>query len=254
MAARLRARFADRTPVVVTLHRREIVGGPLKGIAGALAGLARHPSLALVLPLHPNPAVREELTAALGDLDNVALVGPLGCGDFVSLLEHCDLVLTDSGELQEEALELGTPALILRATTERREGLASGGVCFAGIVPEWIAHHVLRRVNDNGALHAMGKPSRSYGAGTATPRIVELLAPENQTRLYLADVGTAGGGSGVGEACVNPADQVSLRRHWIASKPRSRSSGSASARSLRSLAISCWDLSSCAPSCAARRA
>src|SRR3546814_1561505 len=98
----------------------------MKAIADAIAAIAERPDIAVIFPVHPNPHVRSIMTPILGDLPNVALIDPLDYPHFVRLLGESDLVLTDSGGVQEEAPAPGKPVLVMRETTERPEGIAAG--------------------------------------------------------------------------------------------------------------------------------
>ena len=117
---------ADAPVLLVTTHRRESWGSGCD-VASAVAWLARkHPDLIVVLPLHPNPLVREALLPSLHGLDNVMLVEPMDYGAFARLLQRSTIVLTDSGGIQEEAPSLGKPVLVMRDTTERPEAVTAG--------------------------------------------------------------------------------------------------------------------------------
>ncbi|HWH19663.1 MAG TPA: UDP-N-acetylglucosamine 2-epimerase (non-hydrolyzing), partial [Solirubrobacterales bacterium] len=130
---------SDRRIVVVTAHRRENWGDGLRGIAEGVARLAdRHPEIGFVLPVHPNPRVREVLTERLQGLGNVLLTEPLGYATFARLLGRATIVITDSGGIQEEAPSLSKPVLVTRETTERTEGLAAGTLRLVGTDPEVI--------------------------------------------------------------------------------------------------------------------
>ena len=116
-----------RRLVLVTTHRRENFGGPLRSICAAIRELAdRFPELQFVLPVHPNPEVKLTVETLLCDLPGMHLIAPVDYLEFVHLLARADLVLTDSGGVQEEAPSLGKPVLVLREVTERPEGVAAG--------------------------------------------------------------------------------------------------------------------------------
>lgn len=116
----------DAPALLVTTHRRESWGQQMRHVAGTVAGLTRtHPDLIVVLPLHPNPVVREALLPALDGLDNVMLVEPMGYAAFARLLQRSTIVLTDSGGVQEEAPSLDKPVLVMRDTTERLEAVSA---------------------------------------------------------------------------------------------------------------------------------
>jgi len=113
----LAARFAGKRIIAVTCHRRENLDGGLERIAGALRTLALRKDVAVIVPLHLNPQVRSVMRRALDGLANVALIEPLDYPHFVRLLSLSDLILTDSGGVQEEAPALGKPVLVLRETS-----------------------------------------------------------------------------------------------------------------------------------------
>lgn len=172
----LESQFAGRRIVTVTLHRRESSGPTLASMARAIATLALRQDVALVVPVHPNPAVGAILRHHLADQPNIALTGPLDYPDFVRLLEISYLILTDSGGVQEEAPAVGTPVLVLRETTERSEGVTVGATRIVGTQEESIVHEV-NRVLDDAAAHAAMIYRRSpYGDGLAAERISNLLA------------------------------------------------------------------------------
>jgi UDP-N-acetylglucosamine 2-epimerase (non-hydrolysing) len=119
--------------VLVTAHRRESWGTPLDEVLAAVAALAeRHPDVRVLLPMHPNPAVRAQVVAALGAHPRVTLTEPLAYPDLVRVLRRAALVLTDSGGIQEEAPSFGVPVLVLRDVTERMEAVHSGCAWLVG--------------------------------------------------------------------------------------------------------------------------
>ena len=172
----LEARFAGRRIVAVTTHRRENWGAGLDGIGHALRQLAARPDVALVLPLHRNPLVADAMRAGLDGLANVALTDPLDYPAFVRLLDVADLVLTDSGGVQEEAPALGTPVLVLRDATERPEGIEAGTARLVGTDPTRIVAQTERLLDDPAAHAAMARAHNPFGDGRAAERIVEVLA------------------------------------------------------------------------------
>ncbi len=166
-----------RRVLLVTLHRRESWGAPLRAVGGALARLARlEPDLLVVLPLHRNPVVREALVPILGDVDNVRLVEPQDYGVFVHLMARADIILTDSGGIQEEGPSLGKPVLVARESTERPEGLAAGTSLLVGTDAERIVEQVRRLLHDSAAHRAMARATNPYGDGRAAERTVLALA------------------------------------------------------------------------------
>jgi UDP-N-acetylglucosamine 2-epimerase (non-hydrolysing) len=175
---------SGRRLVLVTVHRRESWGEPLASIARAVARVARRsPEVLFVLPAHPNPLVRESLLPELEGIDNVRVVEPLDYPDFAGLLARADLVITDSGGIQEEAPSLGIPVLVLREITERSEGVAAGVVELVGSNEERIvvrAEAILSGASAGaGGNEASGARRRSvspYGDGRAAMRSAAAIA------------------------------------------------------------------------------
>jgi UDP-N-acetylglucosamine 2-epimerase (non-hydrolysing) len=167
---------SDRRIIVVTAHRRENWGDGLRGIAAGIKRLAeRHPEVGFVLPVHPNPRVREVLIDGLQNLDNVLLTDPLGYATFSRLLGRAHLVITDSGGIQEEAPSLGKPVLVTRETTERTEGLAAGTLRLVGTNPQVIFDEANRLLENEAAYAEMAAAENPYGDGHAAQRIVAAL-------------------------------------------------------------------------------
>jgi UDP-N-acetylglucosamine 2-epimerase (non-hydrolysing) len=177
--AALAEQFEGRRIVAVTSHRRENLGEGLAGIAAALARLATRKDIALIFPLHPNPAVRAVFERRLGAFPNVALVEPLDYPQFVHLLDICALVLTDSGGVQEEAPGLGKPVLVMRETTERPEGIAAGTARLVGTDADRIVAGTQALLDDPETYAAMSRPHQPFGDGRAARRIAEILAGGN---------------------------------------------------------------------------
>jgi UDP-N-acetylglucosamine 2-epimerase (non-hydrolysing) len=166
----------DARIVVVTAHRRENWGDGLQGIAEGIARLAGdRPELRFVLPLHPNPRVRSDLRPALDPLENVLLTEPLRYTTMARLLARCDLVITDSGGLQEEAPSLGKPVLVARDSTERTEGVDAGTLRIVGTDPDRIVGEAARLLDDPVAYATMANAGNPYGDGRAAERIVAQL-------------------------------------------------------------------------------
>ena len=161
--------------LLLTTHRRENLGEPLRRIYGAVRRLLqRFPDVAVVFPVHRNPHVRAAAQELAGQ-ERVYLMEPPHYLDFVHLLERCYLVLTDSGGIQEEALALGKPVLVLRTTTERPEGIAAGGARLAGTDPDQIEREAARVLTDPEAYRAMATAPNPYGDGRAAERIAHAL-------------------------------------------------------------------------------
>ena len=169
--------------LLVTCHRRENWGAGLDRLAGAIIELAERKVGSEVL-LPPNPKVAERLTRLLGCKAGVRLVPPISHAAMIGAMRRVDLVLSDSGGIQEEAPALGVPLLVLRDKTERPEGLATGSMELVGTDPERIVGAVLRLKRDRAALRAMGRPCLPFGDGQAAPRIarhcVEYLAAQGE--------------------------------------------------------------------------
>ncbi len=167
---------SDSRIVVVTAHRRENWGDGLRGIAEGVARLARaERDVHFVLPVHPNPRVREVLAERLTGLDNVLLTEPLGYATFARLLGRAHLVITDSGGIQEEAPSLGKPVLVTREITERTEGLAAGTLRLVGTNPDVIFAEASRLLDNDEAYEEMAAATNPYGDGHAAERIVAAL-------------------------------------------------------------------------------
>jgi UDP-N-acetylglucosamine 2-epimerase (non-hydrolysing) len=168
-----------RRIVLVTCHRRENFGPGLAGVAEALSQLAQREDLEIIAPVHPNPAVRQAL-APLEGLARVRLIEPLDYVPFVHLLSACDLVLTDSGGVQEEAPALGKPVLVMRDKTERPEGVEAGCARLVGATSAAIVRETLRLLDDPAAYAAMTHGGSPYGDGLAAQRIADVLDAEAQ--------------------------------------------------------------------------
>ncbi|HEV7342647.1 MAG TPA: UDP-N-acetylglucosamine 2-epimerase (non-hydrolyzing), partial [Sphingopyxis sp.] len=168
------SRFADKRIITVTSHRRENFGDGMKAIAEAIAAIAARPDVAVVFPVHPNPHVRSAMEPILGGLANVALIDPLDYPHFVRLLAISDLVLTDSGGVQEEAPAFGKPVLVMRETTERPEGIEAGTAKLVGTDKARIVSEIFRLLDDKDAYSAMARAHNPFGDGTAAKQIAEI--------------------------------------------------------------------------------
>ena len=166
-----------RKVLLVTAHRRESWGEPMKGIGRALARIARaYPELLVVFPMHKNPVVREAIAPSISGLDNVIVVEPLAYGGFARLMNRAHLILTDSGGVQEEAPSLGKPVLVMRDTTERPEAMHAGTVKLVGADEESIVESVRKLLDDESAYAAMATAVNPYGDGFAAERTVHAIA------------------------------------------------------------------------------
>ena len=167
---------AETDMLLVTSHRRESWGEPMRRAAIALAEIARtHPRLSVVLPAHLNPVVREVLLPPLSGLDNVVITEPLSYTDFSQALARSTVVLTDSGGVQEEAPSLGKPVLVMRETTERPEAVAAGTVRLVGTDIDQIVDGVSQLLSDQAEYRAMARAVNPYGDGQAARRAVAAI-------------------------------------------------------------------------------
>lgn len=163
----------DERFVVVTAHRRESWHRGLGGIAEGIARLARaHEDTTFVVPLHPNPIVREKLGDPLRGIRNVLLCEPVSYAPFATLLGRCHLVITDSGGIQEEAPALDKPVLVTREETERAEGVDAGTLLLVGTHADDIFRAGNRLLSDTHAYAAMATAENPYGDGRAAERII----------------------------------------------------------------------------------
>jgi UDP-N-acetylglucosamine 2-epimerase (non-hydrolysing) len=169
-------RLSGRRLILITAHRRESWGEPMIRAARAMARLARaFPDVQLLLPAHLNPAVREVLLPELDGIDNIIITEPLTYSDFVLAMKASDIVLTDSGGVQEEAPSLGKPVLVMRQTTERPEAVLAGTVSLVGTDENLIFDQVSRLLVNQLAYDAMAKAVNPYGDGHASDRCVRSI-------------------------------------------------------------------------------
>ncbi len=170
------ARFAGKRIVAVTSHRRENFGDGMANIAGAIRDIAARDDVAVIFPVHPNPNVRKVMDDALAGLDNVAMIEPLDYPNFVGLLDACEIVLTDSGGVQEEAPSLGKPVLVMRETTERPEGVTAGTAKLVGTDRARIVAEIFTLLDDKAAYGAMARAHNPFGDGQAAARIARIIS------------------------------------------------------------------------------
>lgn len=162
--------------VLVTTHRRENLGEPMRHVYQALRQLLEaHDDIEIIFPVHRNPKVREVVEAELGGLDRVSLIEPLDYEPFANLMARAALVMTDSGGIQEEAPALGKPVLVLRDTTERPEAVEAGTVALVGTGREAVYDMAHKLLSDKTAYAAMAEACNPYGDGLASERIVAFL-------------------------------------------------------------------------------
>lgn len=162
--------------MLLTSHRRENWGEPMREVAqAALATVNRFDDLRLVVAMHKNPVVREVLISVLAGHPRVDLIEPPAYPQFVKLMQRADLILTDSGGVQEEAPSFGVPVLVLRKTTERPEGVDAGCAKLIGTSREVVEAEAARLLSDPDAYDAMARTASPYGDGHAAARIVDLV-------------------------------------------------------------------------------
>lgn len=172
----LAKRFAGKRIIAVTAHRRENFGPGMERIAAALRTLSARKDVGVIFPVHPNPNVRPVMEKMLADRENVALIEPLDYPHFVRLQEMGDVILTDSGGVQEEAPSLGKPVLVMRDTTERPEGIAAGTAKLVATDTARIVSETVRLLDDKAAYAAMAQAQNPYGDGKAAERIARIVA------------------------------------------------------------------------------
>jgi len=166
----------DRRLVLLTAHRRESFGEPLRRIFRAVLEIAdAYPDVEIVYPVHPNPNVLEPAREILSGHERVHLIDPLGYADLVTALRHSSLILTDSGGIQEEAPTFGTPVLVLRKVTERPEGVEAGVAWLVGTDSERIVTGASRVL---AAEKTTGDARSPYGDGQAGERIADIVISE----------------------------------------------------------------------------
>lgn len=165
----------EKRIVLVTGHRRESFGGGFDRICEALAVLADRSDTHVVYPVHLNPNVKGPVERLLSDNPNITLMPPQDYLPFVYLMSRADVILTDSGGVQEEAPSLGKPVLVMRNTTERPEAIEAGTVRLVGTDASLITLEVSRLLDDSAAYSAMSFAHNPYGDGKASSRIVTTI-------------------------------------------------------------------------------
>jgi len=167
---------ASKRLVLVTGHRRENFGDGFEQICHALKAIADRGDTQVVYPVHLNPNVQEPVRRILADQPAVHLIDPLEYLPFVYLMSRCDLIITDSGGVQEEAPSLGKPVLVMRDTTERPEAILAGTVKLVGTRTSNIVEQANLLLDDSSAYAQMAFANNPYGDGSAAIRIAALLA------------------------------------------------------------------------------
>lgn len=166
--------------ILMTTHRRENLGEPMRHVYQALKTvLETHPDVEAIFPVHKNPKVREIVQAVLGGLDRVHLIEPMDYEPFANLMAKVDIVLTDSGGIQEEAPALGKPVLVLRDTTERPEAVDAGTVKLVGTAYDAVLTETNKLLDEAEYYRSMAEAVNPYGDGRACERIVKEILAKN---------------------------------------------------------------------------
>jgi len=166
----------DSQLILITAHRRENLGEPMKHMFRAIRRVMdEHSDVKAIYPIHMNPIVRETANEILGDDDRIHIIEPLEVLDFHNFLSRSYMILTDSGGIQEEAPSLGKPVLVMRDTTERPEGVAAGTLKLVGTEEESIYNNFKLLLENEGEYAKMSNASNPYGDGFACKRIADII-------------------------------------------------------------------------------
>jgi len=166
----------DKRVILVTSHRRENIGEPLKNICAAVKKLAeRNEDVLIVWPMHKNPLVREIIESALSGINNVRLIEPLDYRSFVHMMKRASFIMTDSGGIQEEAPALGKPVLVMRETTERPEAVECMNAKIVGTSEKILLEEAERLLSDGNLYKKMSGINTPFGDGQAAQRILDAL-------------------------------------------------------------------------------
>ena len=168
----------DRRTVLVTGHRRENFGSGFEAVCDALARIADRGDVEVLYPVHLNPNVKGPVGRLLGDHDRVHLIEPVDYPTFVYLMDRSEVILTDSGGVQEEAPSLGKPVLVMRDTTERPEAVRAGTVRLVGTDADLIVSEANQLLDNEGTYQDMSRAHNPYGDGMASSRILERIIRE----------------------------------------------------------------------------
>lgn len=162
--------------ILVTMHRRENQGAPMRAVFGALREMVdQEPDIEVVYPVHLSPAVQEAASDLLGDHDRIHLIAPLDVLDFHNLASRSYFIMSDSGGVQEEAPSLGKPVLVLRDTTERPEGVKAGTLKLVGTDPAVVKSTMTELLTNEHLYLEMANARNPYGDGRASERIVQAI-------------------------------------------------------------------------------
>jgi len=171
--------FSSGRYILLTSHRRENIGEPLKNICRAVKRIVeKFDDVKVIYPVHMNPAVREIVFPILEDTERVLLIDPVNVIDMHNLMARCYLIMTDSGGIQEEAPALGKPVIVLRRETERPEAIEAGVAVLGGVEEEKIFEIAERLLTDEGLYQKMARAVNPFGDGKASDRIVKAILHE----------------------------------------------------------------------------
>lgn len=166
----------DKKVILVTMHRRENQGQPMRAVFGALREMVdQEPTIEVVYPVHLSPAVQEAANDLLGEHDRIHLIEPLDVLDFHNLASRSYFIMSDSGGVQEEAPSLGKPVLVLRDTTERPEGVKAGTLKLVGTDPAVVKSTMTELLTNEHLYLEMANARNPYGDGRASERIVQAI-------------------------------------------------------------------------------
>lgn len=170
----------DSRLVIVTAHRRENIGKPMRQMFRAIRRIAdEHNDVKIVYPLHMNSVLREIVDEEFENCERIHIIEPLNVYDFHNFIARCCLILTDSGGIQEEALSLGKPVLVMRDTTERQEGIDTGTLKLVGTAEEAVYKSFKELLENKEVYDAMARATDLYGDGSACKRIADILESDN---------------------------------------------------------------------------
>ena len=166
----------DSKLIMITAHRRENLGQPMRNMFNAIKRILNEDSsVKAIYPVHLNPKVQHIAKEIFGDMDDIKLIEPLNVNDFHNFLNQAYLILTDSGGIQEEAPSLGKPVLVMRNTTERPEGIKAGTLKLVGTEEESIYNYFRLLIHDDKVYTKMSQALNPYGDGKASHRIIQTL-------------------------------------------------------------------------------
>lgn len=167
----------DKRMILVTMHRRENQGEPMRRVFKAMVDvLNTHEDVEIVYPVHLNPAVQKVAKEILGDNERIHLIEPLDVLDFHNMAAKSYFIMSDSGGVQEEAPSLGKPVLVLRDTTERPEGVAAGTLKLVGTDPEVVRTEMINLLDNAADYKKMAEAKNPYGDGKASQRILDAIS------------------------------------------------------------------------------